>query len=283
MGAGPSQFLRNSFGRLPFAGDKDDGEAITKRVPLASPGYRPAGGDSRAGSMPAGASSAPAGTEARREETASVDFERGPMTEVIIISGARGAGKTTLINGIVAANALDEPPVVLECEAGESSVSWDLISAGRVSLWPVVPARRADAGDGLPRTLHQGLTTIMRSSPPACVIVEACDAASVDDVAGVVSYVGREQPLEVCAAITVVDTTRVAEPRALSNAACRKLEEARLLVLTKAEGLSDYDVFRVRGILHALVDAPVVRLDSPPDYRRLLELAKVAWAMRGGA
>lgn len=281
MGAGPSQFLRNSFGRLPFAGDKDDGEAITKRVPLASLGRRPAGGDSRAGSMPAGASSAPAGIEARREETASVDFERGPMTEVIIISGARGAGKTTLINGIVAANALDEPPVVLECEAGESSVSWDLISAGRVSLWPVVPARRADAGDGLPRTLHQGLTTIMRSSPPACVIVEACDAASVDDVAGVVSYVGREQPLEVCAAITVVDATRVAEPRALSNAACRKLEEARLLVLTKAEGLSDYDVFRVRGILHALVDAPVVRLDSPPDYRRLLELAKVAWAMRG--
>lgn len=205
------------------------------------------------------------------------------MTEVIIISGARGAGKTTLINGIVAANALDEPPVVLECESGESSVSWDLISAGRVSLWPVVSARRTDVGDGLPHSLYQGLTTIMRASPPACVIMEACDAASVDDVAGVVSYAGREQPLEVCAAITVVDATTVAEPRALSNAACRKLEESGLLVLTKAESLSDYDVFRARGILHALSNAPVVRLDKRPDFRRLLELAKVAWTLRAGA
>ena len=202
------------------------------------------------------------------------------MTKAVIFLGERGSGKTALINSLVACGTFRKPPVVIVCESGRRSVDWDLISEGKVSLWPVVPTQGKGTGRNPAVSLRKSLVTIMQTSSPEYVLIESWTSANVDDVSRVVEEVGKECPIEVDAAIAMVDATALLEIPTSTSKLVRELADVPMVVLTNTSELTDFSLYRARSVLHAFSNCPVLQLNKQSDVGRILALAEVSWSMR---
>ncbi|MGI6755948.1 MAG: GTP-binding protein [Atopobiaceae bacterium] len=201
------------------------------------------------------------------------------MTEVVVLAGERGSGKTTLINTLVAASVFDEPPTVFECETGTRTIDWDLVSDGRVALWPVKPNQDTEGEKSHEKNLQVSLTTIMSTVAPRTIIIEAWSAASAKDIVRIVHAVAESYPMEISAAITLVDGHDLAEIPSTSSGLSHLVSDASFIALVKCDDLSDFMLFRIRGVIHAFSNAPVVTYGKRSDVARLLRLAEVAWTL----
>lgn len=177
-------------------------------------------------------------------------------TPVTVVGGYLGAGKTTLINRVLA--DADERLAVLVNDFGDIDIDSALLAdlAGdTISL--ANGCICCSLADGF----VSALDTVRTLDPPADRVV--IEASGVADPATVGAY-AHAPGFRLDAVVTVVDAESVrtrANDRYVGDTVVRQIRSADLLALTRTDLLSDDEVAGVRAWLGSLSPAPAI--DAP--------------------
>ena len=133
-----------------------------------------------------------------KEETAVISID--------IISGFLGAGKTTLINKLLAEAYISENPVLIENEFGDVGIDDSLIEN------PEIQVRLLASGCiccTLASGFVQGIKEVAEKYNPTRIIVEPTGLANPTDVLAACLEAGKSVPLKVSTLITVANATNI--------------------------------------------------------------------------
>lgn len=124
------------------------------------------------------------------------------MTNIIIVSGFLGAGKTTLIRNILEGIHADENTVVIENEFGEVSVDSDLLCDTRVEIKEMVSGCICCSLSG---DFTKSIGEVVQTFQPAWIIIEPSGVGKLSDVLLACEKASKVVPLQIKQAITVID------------------------------------------------------------------------------
>lgn len=186
-----------------------------------------------------------------------------PLT---ILSGFLGAGKTTLVNRLLAQPG-GRRIVVLVNDFGRINIDAALISARTDDMISLTNGCACcTVSSDLTRTL---IDIAQRPDPPDALVLEASGLA---DPRGIAQVALANPALRLDGVITLVDAAHHAASRQSAQAAWtvdHQIDAADLLVLTKTDLASAAEIDAVRALLHARYpDTPVLAAthgDLPAD------------------
>ena len=176
-------------------------------------------------------------------------------TAAILVTGARGAGKTTAILRLLAQRAADARWAVLLNDFGETSLHTTIAAgAGRVVVREVIGCICCSATV----SLRAAIVSLLRASAPHRLLIEASAAAYPDAIARLLCERGLVEAVDLRKTVCVVD------PRQLDAAAYVRSEVYRAQIaaadLVWLSGRNATPVERVaaRTTLGAIGAAPVL-------------------------
>jgi G3E family GTPase len=202
-----------------------------------------------------------------------VRYARGMSVPLVIVTGFLGAGKTTLINRLLARrqqrNASGKLGLVVN-ELGEVGIDGALLGGQR--------ARQIELpggcvccvlGDELGTTL---IELIDRNPELDAIVLETTGVAEPLAISWAVAREPVASRVRLAAVVTLVDATHFLASRSVSSSVDAQVAYADVLLLTKAE-LADRsdDIERVETAAHMLAPRALLRRGSADDHAAWLE------------
>lgn len=162
------------------------------------------------------------------------------MIKVDIVTGFLGAGKTTLINKLIAEAYPAERVALLENEFGEIGIDGDLAAASGITVKELANGCICCTLQG---DFVEGIAELARTVSPDRIIIEPTGLARPEDLRSACALAGKKSPIRINAAITVVNAA--AFP-ALFNVAgeifLSQIAGASCIVLSAAQNISPDDM-----------------------------------------
>jgi G3E family GTPase len=124
------------------------------------------------------------------------------VIKIDIISGFLGAGKTTLINKLVAEAYPGERVALLENEFGEIGIDGDLAAASGITVKELANGCICCTLQG---DFVEGITELAGTVAPDRIVIEPTGLARLGDILNLCSEAGKKLPLKINAVITVVN------------------------------------------------------------------------------
>ena len=200
-------------------------------------------------------------------------YARGVTVPLVIVTGFLGAGKTTLINRLLARrqqrDASGKLGLVVN-ELGEVGIDGALLG-GQSARQIELPGGCVCCvlGDELGATL---IELIERNPGLEAIVLETTGVAEPLAISWAVAREPVASQVRLAAVVTLVDATHFLASRSVSSSVDAQVAYADVLLLTKAE-LADRsdDIERVEAVAHMLAPRALVRRGSADDHAAWLE------------
>ncbi|MDR0459729.1 MAG: GTP-binding protein, partial [Coriobacteriales bacterium] len=182
------------------------------------------------------------------------------MIKLDIITGFLGAGKTTLINKLLAEAYIDEKPVLIENEFGEVSIDDSLVD-------PEIQVRTLTSGCiccTLSGDFINGIIQVIEQYQPTRIIIEPTGLAEPKDILAACAEAQEQVDVAVNLFITVVDGANFLPLYYVTGDLFkRQINDASLIVLNRSKQLTTDELAETLQLLTELNDAaPILDEDS---------------------
>ena len=172
------------------------------------------------------------------------------MVNMDIIAGFLGAGKTTLINKLLAEAYIGEKPVLIENEFGEISIDDSLIEDKEVQVHLLASGCICCTLKG---DFVNGITKIMEQYKPSRIIIEPTGLASPTDILSACREAGKLVPVQVNAFITIANANNFMRILNLGIELFKKqISGANFLILNRTALLSRDERARIMDAIKQL-------------------------------
>ncbi len=210
----------------------------------------------------------------RRAESASYAARVKARVPLVVITGFLGAGKTTLVNRVLArraaAGARDRIGVIVN-ELGEVGIDGALLAGGA--------PKQIELPGGcvccvLGDELDQTLVGLVDGTPElAAIVLETTGVAEPLPIAWAVAKVGSavSERVRLAAVVTLVDAEGFRAARPVSVAVDAQVAYADVVLLTKAELAGDDEVRAVEAVVRELAPRAEIRSASTDAHAAWLE------------
>lgn len=190
------------------------------------------------------------------------------MTKVTIVSGFLGAGKTTLIKKLVQDNRSSSRKILLLNEFGEYAVDSTFMKEHNLFIEGLSGGCICCAGSGdFGRTVEE----IVQWTAPGHIYIEPSGSVMLSAVVNSLLNSGVKENLEMQQVITVVDTKKFnCYLKNFGEFYRNQIEFADVIVLNKAEGLSDEQLEECRSEIQTVNPACTIRnMDADECYQHV--------------
>jgi G3E family GTPase len=203
-----------------------------------------------------------------------VRYDRGVTVPLVIVTGFLGAGKTTLVNRLLARrqhrNATGKLGVIVN-ELGEVGIDGALLG-GETARQIELPGGCVCCvlGDELGTTL---IELVDRNPDLEAIVLETTGVAEPLAIAWAVAREPVVSRVRLAAVVTLVDATHFLAARPVSSSVDAQVAYADVLLLTKAALAGDRtdDIDRVEAVAHMLAPKALMRRGSTDDHATWLE------------
>jgi len=158
------------------------------------------------------------------------------MVNLDIITGFLGAGKTTLINKLLAEAYIGEKPFLIENEFGEVGIDDSLIEDDEIQVRLLTSGCICCTLKG---DFVDGITQVVEQYSPSRIIIEPTGLAAPSDILSACEEAGKKVPVRVNAFITLANAKNLllilAAPIDLFK---KQISDANILVLNRTKSLS---------------------------------------------
>lgn len=184
------------------------------------------------------------------------------MTEVDIISGFLGAGKTTFMKKLVAEAFQDEKVVIVENEFGEIGIDSGFLKDTGIQVSEINGGCVCCTlvGD-FTKNLHE----VIRTYHPDRILVEPSGVAKLSDIEVSVLDVGKTEDIKIGALVTIVNALKAKKQmKAFGEFFRDQIEHATAVVLSRTQKMDQDKLEDVVKEIKALNDKAVV-ITTPWD------------------
>lgn len=184
------------------------------------------------------------------------------MTEVDIISGFLGAGKTTFMKKLVAEAFQDEKVVIVENEFGEIGIDSGFLKDTGIQVSEINGGCVCCTlvGD-FTKNLHE----VIRTYHPDRILVEPSGVAKLSDIEVSVLDVGKTEDIKIGALVTIVNALKAKKQmKAFGVFFKDQIEHATAVVLSRTQKMDQDKLEEVVKEIKALNDKAVV-ITTPWD------------------
>jgi G3E family GTPase len=191
---------------------------------------------------------------------------------LVVVTGFLGAGKTTLVNRLLARRAARGAAGkvgVIVNELGDVGIDSALLG-GQAARQIELPGGCVCCvlGDELDRTLIELVTSQPELS---AIVLETTGVAEPLPIAWAVRREPVAQHVRLAAVVTVVDAANFRASRPVSVAVAAQVAYADVVLVTKAELAGDAETRAVVADVHALAPRALVRIGTTDDHTTWLE------------
>ena len=195
------------------------------------------------------------------------------MVNLDIITGFLGAGKTTLINRLLAEAYIGEKPFLIENEFGKVGIDDSLIEDKEVQV------RLLSSGCiccTLKNDFVEGITQVVNQYAPSRIIIEPTGLAAPSDILLACEEAGKAVPVRVNAFLTLVNAKNFLRFLAVSIELFNKqISEASILVLNRSELLHPDELKETMDAIRSL-NPDCVILDQDRQHLDALSILTLA-------
>ena len=201
------------------------------------------------------------------------------MVTLDIIAGFLGAGKTTLINKLLAEVYTGEKPVLIENEFGSVSIDDNLIEDSEVQVRVLASGCICCTIRG---DFQRGVVEVVEQYNPSRILIEPTGLADPADIFTAVEEAGKSVPLRVNAFVTVANAETVLPLVTLCGDLFKtQIAGAKLLLLNRAARLKAETLDKTMEIIRKLNPDCILLDQDDGETTPLSILALAEEAMQG--
>ena len=172
------------------------------------------------------------------------------MSKLNIITGFLGAGKTTLINKLLAECWRGERPVLIENEFGDVPIDSELIDDADIQVKTLASGCICCT---LKTGFVDGITEVVRRFAPERILIEPTGLADLEDVLSACREAARSVPLTLDSVITVVSAENLLPLLAVGGEFFpRQIQEARFVLVSRSQLCSGEELSEVVSAVREL-------------------------------
>lgn len=182
-------------------------------------------------------------------------------TQIDIITGFLGSGKTAFINGLLQSDMLsDERIVILQCETGEEEIENSLADHEKIHIERISDEKRVDS---------VYIKGIIKKYLPHRIIIEHNGMAALEELLVRLEDYKLSKTCRINAIIHIIDSSTFdVFMNNMGPLLIEQLSSSDLIIINNREALSRHKITRMAGTLEAInKSVRILSISSPEEYR----------------